>query len=102
MELDSFDLRVHEEPWNDHVGFAYMGKTESGLHIAEKLTLKAQEVGSWIEPTFHLSTTKTQELFNQLWRLGYRPKDGTGNSGHIEALKYHLEDMRQLVFRGNK
>lgn len=30
-------------------------------------------------------------------RHRYRPKDGTGNAGHLEAVKYHLEDMRQLA-----
>jgi len=55
-----------------------------------------------VKPTFSLSDRKAQELFNELWNLGFRPVDGTGNGGHLEALKYHLEDMRKLVFAGSK
>ncbi len=47
-----------------------------------------------------LSEDDMQAMFDQLWTLGFRPQDGTGNGGHIEALKYHLEDMRKLVFKG--
>ncbi len=56
------------------------------------------------EPTFRFSSSSDdrgslQSLFNQLWNIGLRPKDGTGNSGHVESIRYHLEDMRKLVFK---
>lgn len=71
--------------------------------IAQPLTISEMPnpaVG--IIPTFELAREDTQDLFDSLWRLGFRPQDGTGNSGHIESLKYHLEDMRKLVFNDSK
>lgn len=46
-----------------------------------------------------LSKQELQQLFNRLYEIGFRPQDGSGNAGHIESIKYHLEDMRKLVFK---
>lgn len=40
-----------------------------------------------------------QSLFDALWRVGFRPNKGESSAAHVEALKYHLEDMRALVFK---
>ncbi len=64
-----------------------------------RLVLTASENDTSMEPTFSLDDAGTQRLFDQLWDMGFRPADGTGNSGHIAALKYHLEDLRKLVFK---
>src|SRR5260221_5427078 len=40
-----------------------------------------------------------QSLFDALWRVGFRPNKGEASAAHVEALKYHLEDMRKLAFR---
>lgn len=39
-----------------------------------------------------------QSILQQLWDLGYRPKNGESSLAHVDALKYHLEDMRHLAF----
>ena len=43
-------------------------------------------------------------LMDQLWNLGYRPKnvDEKFRDHEIEAIKYHLEDMRKLTFGHRK
>lgn len=40
-----------------------------------------------------------QSLFDALWAVGYRPNKGEASAAHVEAMKYHLEDMRKLVFK---
>lgn len=55
--------------------------------------------GYMVEPTFRLRRDDAQELMQELWRLGYRPNNGESTVAHIDALKYHLEDMRKLAFR---
>lgn len=51
--------------------------------------------------TFNLSIEAAQDLINQLWGLGMRPTQKVGYEGQLEAVKYHLEDMRKLVFDAN-
>jgi hypothetical protein len=69
-----------------------------GQHLAEPTTFKEREPGEYVPPMMDLSSDDCQILFNQLWQAGFRPKDGSGNIGHIAAIQYHLEDMRKLVF----
>lgn len=95
-------LLVHEEPWGNTTGIAYFEVREGQPYVAKKLEFTKPQAWEAITPTFNLARDQVQDLFNELWRLGYRPKDGTGNSGHVEAIKFHLEDMRKLVFSQKK
>ena len=57
------------------------------------------EDGTIIErPTLTLKPDDAQQIINELWRIGYRPKDGSGAVAHTEAMKAHLDDMRKIAF----
>lgn len=45
-----------------------------------------------------LTADDAQQLMNELWRVGMRPRDGAGSLAHVEATRAHLEDLRKLVF----
>lgn len=65
-------------------------------------TLVSPERRNLIWPTFlelPLDTDAGQSLFNALWQVGFRPHKGESGIAHVEALKFHLEDMRKLVFK---
>lgn len=97
-------LRTGYELFSDSQGFlleenAWRGPGDlTPRRIVTALTIEEVAAGAYVKPSFTLDSHAVQELFDQLWVQGYRPKDGTGNGGHIAALKYHLEDMRKLVF----
>ena len=46
-------------------------------------------------PLISFNNNRVQELFNELWQLGFRPSQGTEPTQAVQA---HLEDMRKLVF----
>jgi hypothetical protein len=95
------ELRIHETPWYAGYEIAFFSKKGDKQFIGEPVVMRELPPNAYVdEPTARMSRTVMQGLFNELWRLGFRPADGTGNSGHVEALKYHLEDMRKLVFSG--
>lgn len=50
------------------------------------------------EPLITLSNEDAQKLLDELWRAGVRPTDQMDSMAAIGAVKYHLEDMRRLVF----
>lgn len=56
------------------------------------------DIGVQAEPTLRLSMEDAQTLMNDLWHCGIRPTDGVDSPGELKATKYHLEDMRKLVF----
>jgi hypothetical protein len=62
------------------------------MEIAQKV------VGATHPATFVLDDEALQSVMNRLWELGFRPKNGEGNVGHIGAVKDHLSDMQKLVF----
>ena len=53
-------------------------------------------------PTLELSGDEAQQIMNELWRIGIRPKDGSGAIAHTEAIQGHLADMRKLAFHALK
>jgi hypothetical protein len=87
---------------NDAWALRLMKKSEDGaLYAATNIEFTRIDPGVYMAPTTSMEGKDLQLLFNELWKAGFRPNDGTGNSGHVEALKYHLEDMRKLVFNEN-
>ncbi len=95
---EKLEIRFHDSPWSDCYEIAFFSKENGKSYVGSPLEMKAIKRGEIVTPTARLGSVAMQGLFNEMWRAGFRPKDGTGNSGHVEALKYHLEDMRKLVF----
>lgn len=50
------------------------------------------------EPTFSLDYVGAQSLLDALLAAGVKPSMPADESKQVAALKYHLEDMRKLVF----
>lgn len=98
MFEDSLELKFHDAPWLDAYELAFFSKQGKQSFVASPLELKEYKQGTLIQPTARLSRGAMQGLFNELWRAGFRPADGTGNASTVDALHYHLEDMRKLVF----
>ena len=48
---------------------------------------------NWIE----LELDQAQQLMDDLWLAGVRPKEAAGSIGQLDAVKYHLEDMRSIA-----
>ena len=48
-------------------------------------------------PLLSLTEFEATQLMDQLWNAGVRPSQ-EGTMGQLAATKYHLEDMRKLVF----
>lgn len=52
-------------------------------------------------PSFSISDQAAQNLFDDLWRGGFRPSREADNrraEGALEATKHHLEDVRAIAF----
>lgn len=69
----------------------------SGISIATNITFEKHIPENLASPLTVLRETEAQELLEELWKVGFRPKE-VGTGGQIASIKYHLEDMRKLVF----
>lgn len=48
--------------------------------------------------SFEMKIEDAQQLMDHLWDLQFRPTQGAGSAGQLEAKDAHLQDMRRLVF----
>jgi len=88
-------------PYYDAVRFFHVTEDRK-YQIFYTLERRGREPGLQSDASLSLSPKLAQDLMNGLWNAGFRPNDGEGSGGHIAALKYHLEDMRKLVFKEKK
>ena len=52
----------------------------------------------WPAPAFVMTREHAQELMDSLYNCGIRPSDAGESVGALSATKFHLEDMRKIVF----
>lgn len=63
------------------------------------------EAGAMLPPDCFLTLDEhecrafMQAVTDAAWSFGIRPKDQRDDKPVLDALKYHLEDMRKLVFK---
>ncbi len=69
-----------------------------GLPLTLK-TITPDEEGAEQPPTLSMRDEQCQQLMDELWRVGFRPSEGSGSSGSLAATERHLADMRHLVFK---
>lgn len=72
--------------------------------LPSELNFKKLVPGENLEPTYRLDHSKGEEflqsLSNALVEAGFKPDEIKAGNKEVEALRYHLEDMRKLVFKG--
>jgi hypothetical protein len=95
--MNRFTWRLQDDISWDGVSF-YAFNREQGEALKAELNIVKHERGELIEPVLRLSRAEAQQLMNELWQIGFRPRDGAGSLAHVESQKAHLEDMRRLVF----
>jgi len=91
---------VDKDNWNDSakVGLRWKGLWAEPVKFVEKvegtsapvmLTLTRADVEDYNDPL--------QAMLDALWDAGYRPTNHRDVTQELQATKYHLEDMRDLV-----
>lgn len=61
------------------------------------VAMSGVEEGSVINPFIIMTKQSAQSLMDELWNCGVRPTTESVGTGEILAVKYHLEDMRDIV-----
>jgi len=69
------------------------------IGIAQPIVFVDHEMNSTItDPAIEISNEAAQSLFDELYRMGYRPK-GEPQAGELAATQTHLSDQRALSKR---
>ena len=92
-------LRAKREVWSDEIGLIGIDRVKGNMYRAMNTTMESMPEGSWVDPFIKLSLEEAQEFMDSLYACGIRPSAATGSAGQLDSVKYHLEDMRKLVFK---
>jgi len=87
------------------VGITFYTRDANGrIGLAQPMEMAPAGMEPMLEPppTVELRHDAAQELMDELWRIGLRPTEGTGSAGALAAVQRHLDDMRALVFKGER
>lgn len=69
--------------------------------IVRPVTIEAvsdeQAHGELQPPALSMHNGTAQLLMDELWRIGFRPAEGTGSAGALAATERHLKDMQAVA-----
>lgn len=79
----------------------YREETQVGSH-SKVYTLEDPQMveykpGKILKPFLNMQKETVQQLMDELWNLGFRPKEQQFTSEQIKAIDSHLQDMRAIV-----
>lgn len=63
------------------------------------LTMRVIDPGQALpsEPVVNVGQEALQSLIDEIWRLGIRPTEGHGSTGHLAATEKHLDHTTRLL-----
>lgn len=99
MEHEQWLISAQREIWSDAIAIRVGLKGPNGFDVATPVIMVGVEPGEMTQPMIKLPFDAAQRLMDELWQAGCRPSQSVGTAGQVEAVKYHLEDMRRLVFK---
>ncbi|MDF3837135.1 hypothetical protein P3W85_29890 [Cupriavidus basilensis] len=99
MNTEGMTIRADLVPWSHDIELRLGVKRDGRLYsIARPLVFEDIPNGARVDPFVTMDAGTAQNLMDELWRCGLRPRDGTGSAGALAATERHLNDMRRLVF----
>lgn len=102
--MNSAKTRIHIErvDFNRYVNLHLITDKFGETFVAEPAVIKERKFENgydFADPFVRFTEQQAQQLMEGLWRAGFRPNNGESSVAHVDAMKYHLEDMRRLVFK---
>ena len=105
-------IKINKQPFSDSLSVLLYSDKDRKRYAVKPVNLIAKEIkeGTSIEPTFSIPSWEAHEFLKSMAELceemGIKTdkqlQEESKNKGVLEATKYHLEDMRKLVFKENK
>jgi len=105
-------IKVIKNPWKDTLSVLFYEEVNESSYgkrwVVKPLKLELEEIkdGEIIDPTFEISRHESQDFLLSMAKIAEEMgvktdkqlTEETRNKGVLDATKYHLEDMRNLVF----
>ena len=95
--MNDKEIRARRCDWLDGIELQVRYRTTDGALQVGELTFKECNPGQISPATVAIDGTAGQKLIDDLWACGFRPTEGAGTAGAMQATQKHLSDLRQLV-----
>lgn len=92
---ETTEFFVRQQVWSNKIDI----RIKEGKYYVLGMEWSEVEPGREYEPSLSLEVEEAQQLMDQLYACGITPSKERGSAGQLDAVKYHLEDMRKLVFK---
>ena len=91
---------IDKHPWSNDIALHLAMVNNGERALATNVTFTILQPGIILPPApITFSQAEAQNLADQLYEAGIRPSAAAGSAGQLDAVKYHLEDLRKLVFK---
>ncbi len=88
-----YDIQFDAYPWYIREPQGVDGKPPA-LARPVDVVMESYEKGTIQSPFMTLLDSDVQQIMNQLWEAGVRPRDGAGSLAHIEAKDDHIATLK--------
>ena len=104
-------VKIEINPITESLGIYFGYRDHQDFKVAKPVKLVYEKIDKGgdmdVKPTlsipFHLQSRFLKALLNAIEKQGIKPESTSKIEGLLEATKYHLEDMRKIVFdKGEK
>lgn len=85
--------------WADSIELRVGKDINRKFYVATPIQFELHKAEEVSEPCITLLREEAQSWIDALYSVGLRPSQAVGSAGQLDAVKYHLEDMRKLVFK---
>ncbi len=98
------DWRAENSIYRNSVDFLVVDERAHDFCVGQptEIMMIQSDPGTLMQPTLSVHPEEAQQIMNELWRIGIRPKNGAGAIAHTESLQSHLEDLRTIAFHALK
>jgi len=95
------EIRAHQDPLRARIGFYVLDRQGEAVAVASPLTMRTVREGeaTYVEPTFGLKPDECQALMDELWRVGFRPSEGSGSAGAMSQAEAHIASLKAIAFK---
>lgn len=104
----STHIRIADSSYSDSFELSVWRRLLNGsVEVAQRIVLQSHAENSYATPSLIVSKDEgrpmLQELFNDLWNMGFRPAQQFPDSaGVIVAKDEHIKDLRRMVWPDSK
>ncbi len=88
-------FHVERQIWSECIAIRMLVRDK----VAKNITFEKHNPGEYTDPFLTLELEQAQELIDRMYAAGLRPSAAAGSAGQLDAVKYHLEDMRKIAMR---